>query len=255
MPDPISSTSSSPSDPWLDEAERARLTSPEVVLPTHASDRAHRAQDLAPELTPLADFARVGASPDWRRIPFDVDAYPSGGVGDELLVRNAASLERARALVDAPADRVAIDARVAKLSGAIDARKWTALQPERDQRSLEQSRMDARLAPLSLASPPGVRVLEHVAALAMPIAHASEDIASMVPVLDHFIAFAQVATGRDLLGLGEPLDDIDRLLSAAVLLAPLGGELFEKGASARRASRGSRRRRAGACRTSRWRFA
>lgn len=95
----------------------------------------------------------------------------------------------------------------------------------------EAQRMRDRIAPLQVRVPIPLQQRSAVGEIAIPIAKATTAVAKLVPVAGELVILAEVATGRDTMGVGEKLDRAERAVDAALLLAPYAASALAKGVS------------------------
>lgn len=97
------------------------------------------------------------------------------------------------------------------------------------QRAVEESRMNDRVAPLQVRPPLPIQQRAAVGEVAIPIARAVTDVAKLVPIVGEMVMAAEALTGRDLAGLGQDLERSERLVTAALLVAPFAAEALATG--------------------------
>lgn len=155
------------------------------------------------------------------------DALKDGAFG------SATDLERFidqyRAQCAARPDRRALYQEAMSVGPEILANRIEA--DERDlERAVEQQRMGDRVALMQLRPPLPIQQRAAVGEVAIPIARAVTFVGKFVPVAGDLIVLAEVVTGRDLAGLGEKLDRVERAVDAALLIAPYAAKALGKGA-------------------------
>jgi hypothetical protein len=109
------------------------------------------------------------------------------------------------------------------------ATRLDADDAEQERRVGEQQARD-RIAPLQVRAPLPMQQRAAIGELSVPIARASVFVGKFVPVAGSLLVLAEVVTGRDIAGLGEKLDNADRALDAALLVAPFAATALAKGA-------------------------
>lgn len=85
---------------------------------------------------------------------------------------------------------------------------------------------------LQVKPPAGVVMGATVGAVSIPIAQAVDFAMSMAPIVGQLWSGLEVASGKAMGGIGLPISDTERIVSAAILLAPYAGKLLSKGAAA-----------------------
>jgi len=97
-------------------------------------------------------------------------------------------------------------------------------------RRVEEQRMHDRLGPMQVRPPLPLQQRAAVGEVAIPIARATVAIGKFIPVAGELIILAEVATGRDIAGLGEKLEPAERAIEAALVLAPFATKALGAGA-------------------------
>lgn len=98
------------------------------------------------------------------------------------------------------------------------------------ERALEQQRMVDRVQFMQVRPPLIMQQRAAIGEVAIPIARAVTTIAKLAPIVGDLVVAAEVLTGRELAGLGEKMDKVDRAVDAALLLAPFAAKALGKGA-------------------------
>jgi len=181
-------------------------------------------------------------------------ASPQRASAAELLVRSGVSLRDAlassheqdleafeRFIADylaaaaATPERRALyeDARLAA-PALIEARRALEDRREREaiDRELGRLQVEATKAHLVVRPPLAVQQIAVVDELAEPVAKAVSFVADFVPYLGQAKLLLEAGSGRSMMGLGRPLDAEERMVGAAVVVAPFAAKILKAGAGA-----------------------
>ena len=97
------------------------------------------------------------------------------------------------------------------------------------ERAGEATRMHDRVAPMQVRPPIPIQHRAAVGEVAIPIAKAVDEVAKLAPIAGEFLMAAEAITGKTLGGLGYPIDRSERVVSAALLLAPFAAAALASG--------------------------
>jgi hypothetical protein len=101
---------------------------------------------------------------------------------------------------------------------------------ENIRRELGKLAVEDRMRLLTMQPPEPARQWGAVGAVAIPVAKAVHEAASITPIVSELVSGAEAITGRGLFGLGEKLSDEERVLSAVFAAALVAGPIIESGA-------------------------
>ena len=97
-------------------------------------------------------------------------------------------------------------------------------------RRVEEQRMHDRIGSMQVRPPLPIQQRAAVGEVAIPIARATVAVGKLIPVAGELIILAEVATGRDIAGLGEKLEPAERAIEAALVVAPFAMKALGAGA-------------------------
>lgn len=125
-------------------------------------------------------------------------------------------------------DLKGLHADAARSAPVIFARRLEAEAAEQERLS-EEVRLANRVGPLQLRAPLPIQQRAVAGEVAIPIARAVDGIAKLVPVVGELVVAVEAASGKSCLGLGEDIERSERIVSAALLLAPFATAALGKG--------------------------
>jgi hypothetical protein len=231
-----------PEMPWLKNPDFGGATQYPPEMFSNASAPSASGKAAWPVLPPLSmplrsEPATAGCSRPFAT-PDNASSFVERGIGLRDALKDGAfgstaDLERFidqyTAQCAARPDRRALYQEALTVGPEIVANRIDA--DERDlERAVEHQRMGDRVALMQLRPPLPIQQRAAVGEVAIPIARAVTFVGKFVPVAGDLIVLAEVVTGRDLAGLGEKLDRVDRAVDAALLVAPFAAKALGKGA-------------------------